>query len=350
MRGVRRVRNQRLLSRCPVELDHPAGAIAGESEDLSSGGLYVRTALAYPVGDETDLQLTLPDGSVVALYARVVHVLTLTAARALGRHAGMGLELIGPDTPARAKLRAHLDTLRGEVTNPGWSASTKIVIAEPSAPLRARMQRGLEAAGVTVVAVGSATEALDACAPPPDVIVAAAEMPVMTGVELAYALAEHQVLSEVPLVLTGDDGDAGRLEAFRAGVRDYIPVPFLDEELAIRVGRVAARNSGLRGSLVDIELGTLLSLLEFERKTGVLLLSRDGELARVFIAAGKILKVEPSQGSVTIKERLMRYLDWRDGRFEFSPAKIGPRDEPGLSVTQLLLEHARAKDEAPQRR
>lgn len=354
---MRRARNQRLVSRCRVELDHPTLPAEGESEDLSSSGLFVRCRTLYPVGDETDLRLSLPDGSIVALYARVVHVLTARAARALGRHPGMGLELIGPDTPARAKLRAHVESLRTEVTSPGWTKATTVVVVEPSAPLRSRIQRCLETAGVTVTAVASATEALDACVGaqgPPDVIVAAAAMPAMTGVDLAYALSEHQALSEVPLVLVGDDGDIGRLEAFRAGVRDYVPVPFLDEELAIRVGRVTARASasGLRGSLDDIALGTLLSLLEFERKTGVLVVLREHELARVFISNGKILKVETTAGDGSPKQRLMRLLDWRDGRFEFSPAEIGQRDEVGLSVTQLLLEHARVQDEAmpaPQR-
>jgi CheY-like chemotaxis protein/Tfp pilus assembly protein PilZ len=355
---VRRARNQRLISRCRVDLDHPTLPAEAESEDLSSSGLFVRSRTLYPVGDETDLRLSLPDGSIVALYARVVHVLTARAARAVGRHPGMGLELIGPDTPGRAKLRAHVESLRTEVTSPGWTKTTTVVVVEPSPPLRARIQRCLEAAGVTVTAVASATEALDACVGgqgPPDVIVAAAAMPVMTGVDLAYALSEHQALSEVPLVLVGDDGDLGRLEAFRAGVRDYVPVPFLDEELAIRVGRVTARASasGLRGSLDDIALGTLLSLLEFERKTGILLVLREHELARVFISGGKILKVETTSDEGTPKQRLMRLLDWSDGRFEFSPAEIGQRDEVGLSVTQLLLEHARVHDEAmpaPQRR
>jgi hypothetical protein len=162
-------------------------------------------------------------------------------------------------------------------------------------------------------------------------------------------MSEHRLLSEVPLVLTGEDGDHGRLEAYRAGIRDYIPVPFLDEELVIRVHRVATptqvTSPGLRGSLVDIGLGTLLSLLEFERKSGVLLVLRTSELARVFIADGKILKVEMTTGNRVPKDRLMRLLDWRDGQFEFSPAEIGGRDEVGLSVTQLLLEHARTRDE-----
>lgn len=162
-------------------------------------------------------------------------------------------------------------------------------------------------------------------------------------------MSEHATLSSVPLVLVGDDDDMGRLEALRAGVRDYIPVPFLDEELVIRVHRVATlspvTSPGLRGNLVDIGLGTLLSLLEFERKSGVLLVLRTSELARVFMAGGKILKVEATTGFGGPKDRLMRLLDWRDGQFEFSPADIGGRDELGLSVTQVLLEHARTRDE-----
>jgi CheY-like chemotaxis protein len=214
------------------------------------------------------------------------------------------------------------------------------------------MARCLEAAGFKVSAVGTATEALEMCAVwRPDAIVAASHMETMTGIDLAYAMSEHQTLSDVPLVLTGDEGDLGRLEAFRAGVRDYIPIPFLDEELVIRVHRIAApiqaANQGLRGSLVDIGLGTLLSLFEFERKSGILLLLRSGEIARIFVNEGKILKVEWSaaNGAPRPRDKLMRLLDWRDGQFEFSPASIGGRDELGVSITTLLLDHARTRDE-----
>src|SRR6185295_3835836 len=127
--------------------------------------------------------------------------------------------------------------------------------------------------------------------------------------------------------------------AFRAGIRDYVPRPFLDEELVIRVHRIAAPvpasatapgSGGLRGSLGDIGLGTLLSLLEFERKSGVLMLLRQHEIARVFVAEGRMLKVESSvgNGSATPKDRLMRLLDWRDGQFEFSPATSSASRSP----------------------
>jgi CheY-like chemotaxis protein/Tfp pilus assembly protein PilZ len=326
--------------------------VVAETEDLSARGLFIRTEALLPVGEETEISVELPDGNELVLFGRVAHMLTPSAARALGRHAGMGFELIGPDTPARLKLRTHIDSLKTEITSPGLAATTQVIIVEPQTPLRTRMARCLEAAGFKVTAVATCTEALQACTVwRPDAIVAAAEMDAMTGVDLAYAMSEHSTLSDVPLVLTGEQGDLGRLEAFRAGVRDYIPKPFLDEELVIRVHRIAApsapaTNPGLRGSLVDIGLGTLLSLFEFERKSGVLMLLRGGEIARLFISDGRLIKVELSTGNGAAKERLMRLLDWRDGQFEFSPAAIGGRDEVNVTITALLLEHARRADES----
>src|SRR5262249_6815208 len=154
-----------------------------------------------------------------------------------------------------------------------------------------------EAAGFKVVLYDSPTSALAACADwRPDAVIAASTMGHMTGLDLAYAMSEHATLADVPLVLTGDDGDLARLAACRAGVRDFIPRPFLDEELVIRVHRIAAPattlSQGLRGSLRDISLGTLLSLFEFERKSGILLLVKTDDIARLFVSNGRVLKVE----------------------------------------------------------
>jgi CheY-like chemotaxis protein len=322
--------------------------VEAETEDLSARGMFVRTDALLPVGEETEIRLTLPDSTCLTMRARVAHMLTPHAARALG----MGFELVGVDTPSRLKLRTHVDAVRVETTNPGLTTTTQAVVVEPVRPLCDRVTRCLESAGFKVIAVATITEALDACTQwQPDVIVSAATFDNgMTGVDLAYAMTEHPTLAEVPLVLTGDEGDLARLEAFRAGVRDYIPRPFLDEELVIRVNRVVApvapvTNPGLRGNLVDIGLGTLLSLFEFERKSGILLLLRDGEIARLFVSDGKVLKVEGTLAPGTPRQRLMALLDWHAGQFEFSPCSIGGRDEIRTSVTQLLLEHVRTHDE-----
>jgi CheY-like chemotaxis protein len=349
--NARRGREPRLVSRCRVEFDRPSGVVEAETEDISARGVFIRTEALLPVGEETEIRMFLPDGTLLAMRAHVVHMLTPSAARALGRHPGMGFELIGDETTSRLKLRAHIDSIRTEATSPGLTTTTQAIIVEPSPPLRARMSRCLESAGFKVTPCASATEALAACTVwRPDVVVCAAQMDGMTGIDLAYAMSDHESLSGVPLVLAGDEGDLARLEAFRAGVRDYIPKPFLDEELVIRVHRVVAplapiANPGLRGNLVDIGLGTLLSLFEFERKSGILLLIRENEIARLFVSEGRILKVEASTGNGVAKQRMMQLLDWHVGQFEFSPCSIGGRDEVQLSITQLLLEHARVRDE-----
>lgn len=350
--GRGKAREQRLISRCRVEFDRPSGIVEAETEDISARGLFIRTDSLLPVGEETEVRLTLPDGTFLQLQARVAHMLTPHAAKSLGRHPGIGMELTGKDTPARLRLRSHIDSIRGEVTNPGVSTTTQAVIVEPAAPLRQRMVRCLEGAGFKLTAVTTIAEALEACSQwHPDIIVSAAALDDGTsGVDLAYAIPEHATLSDVPIILTGDEGDLGRLEAFRAGIRDYIPRPFLDEEFVIRVHRVVApvapaANPGLRGNLADIGLGTLLSLFEFERKSGILLLLRDGDVARVFVSDGKVLKVESSAKIVLPKHRLMALLDWTNGSFEFSPCAIGGRDELNTTVTAILLEHARNRDE-----
>ncbi|HWO22138.1 MAG TPA: DUF4388 domain-containing protein [Kofleriaceae bacterium] len=351
MAGARRGREPRLITRCRVEFDRPSGVVEAETEDLSARGLYIRTEALLPAGESTEVRVTLPDGTYLALRARVAHMLTPAAAAAIGRHPGMGFELVGPDSPSRRKLRAYLESLRTERTSPGLAGPSRLVVVEPSEAMRGRLANALEAAGFRVDAVASAPEALQACATwRPDAVIAAAMMDGMTGVDLAYAMSEHATLSDVPLVLSGDEGDVGRLEAYRAGVRDYVPRPYLDEELVIRIQRLAApvvaASVGLRGNLVDIGLGTLLSLLEFERKSGILILARTNELVRVHVADGRLLKIESGSGKGSPRERLLRLLDWRDGQFEFSPSVVTVRDEIGIgSVASLLLEHARRSDE-----
>ena len=86
-----------------------------ETEDVSARGLFIRTDALLPVGEETDLRLTLPDGTYLTFRGRVAHMLTPHAARTLGRHPGMGFELVDGETVSRIKLRAHVDSVRAGV-------------------------------------------------------------------------------------------------------------------------------------------------------------------------------------------------------------------------------------------
>jgi CheY-like chemotaxis protein/Tfp pilus assembly protein PilZ len=369
-----------VVARCKVYFEGPLGSVLCDSEDLSEHGLFVRTDELLPVGSRLPIQLTLPDGQVATVAARVVHLLTPSAARAMGRHQGMGLELLPPEPDELADLRDPADTLAEGVdgmliigrylsrfraeTAPPAEATTRalLTVIEPSAPLRARLVRALEGAGFIVDAHPSAIAGLVACeAETPDVLVTAASIGEFDGLAVVQRLALHPVLVDVPVVMLGDDpSDLARLAAYRVGVREYISKPFLDEELIIRVhrlsviARAADPTTSLRGSLADVSLATLLSLFEFERKSGVLLLMRDGMVARLLVQDGRIIQIElagPTEAAPALapRQRVFVVLDWRHGNFEFASCTVSGEDALGESTTTLLLEHARLADESSRR-
>lgn len=346
-----RGRAQRYVVGCRVEFDRPSGPVVAETEDLSPRGLFIRTDSLLPIGELTRVRLTLPDERPLTFSGRVIHIRLPQAARALARAAGMGLELRG-DSLAFRELERFLSAVRSAAAAAELAISSLALVVEPSAELRARLVHCLSGAGFRVSAFESAIEAVAACASwRPDVVVAAAQMAPMNGVELAHAMAEHAVLSGVPLVLLGGEGsDMLRLEAYRAGTSDFVPAPFLDEELIIRISRVAVPGAvatpALRGNLADVGVGTLLSLFEFERKSGVLLLLREGEALRVFLREGSIRRVEGGDDSSSATVRVMRLFDWHEGRFELTCCQVDVPDEIGASTSSLLLEHARRRDES----
>ena len=353
----RQVRDQRVVARCGVEFERLDRRVVAESEDLSRRGLFVRTDELLPVGAVIETDLTLPDGTIFRVAARVAHLLPPSSARALGRHVGMGLEFVDNGDGSVDSLGAYLEEVIHDLTPPPVSMPGQFtaVVVEPSAPLRERIAVALEEAGFIVEVWAGGAEALRAItAHLPDVVVAAVKMPGMDGLGLIRALTTTPGLVAVPVVLTSDEAsDLVRLEAFRLGASDYITKPFHEEELVIRVRRVALaaarsaeRETTLRGSLREISAATLLSLLEFERKSGIALVTTPGHLARLFVSAGRVVKVEAESLGDDAVTAMMTVLDWHQGRFEFISCEIAGTDELGMPTSQILLEHARLRDEA----
>jgi CheY-like chemotaxis protein len=348
-------REQRIISRCEVEFERLGDRVHAVSEDLSVRGMFVRTDELLAVGAVVDLDIQLPDGGALKASARVVHLLTPAAARVLGRRPGMGFEFADIDTESRQRLIAHLDRLNEEVVPRRLDplSHSFAVVADGSQPLLDRVSNALTGIGFETLLFRSGAEALAACHELiPDVVVAALDMPSMDGLTLLGRLKAKAQLADVPVVLMSDDAsDFTRLLAYRLGVTDVIPKPFTDEELCIRVRRAAVEarrppaEPVLRGSLSEISVATLLSLFEFERKSGILILRRDDQAAKLFIAAGREVKVDTEGAPHDPRTSVMNLLDWRIGRFEFSACEVIAGDELGLMTQQLLLEHARLRDE-----
>src|SRR5207237_10116009 len=94
-------------------------------------------------------------------------------------------------------------------------------------------------------------------------------------------------------------------------------------------------------------LPALLTMFEHERKSGQLSVTRDHFVGWIDFLEGKILRARSTELEADSHPVLMALLDWKDGYFELSagaPAIAAP--ELQTTVTHLLLEHARLRDEA----
>jgi CheY-like chemotaxis protein len=350
-----RQRDPRAVATYRVEFDRVGRRVIASSEDVSRRGLFVRTLEFLPVGEVVELFIFLDPQIPVRLVSRVVHVLSRDAARALGREPGMGFEFLELDPARLEALRGHLDhhLKAASGTRDAVHMTTRLVVADASVKLLERVSSALGAVGFEVATAQDGGAAYQAClGQRPDVLLTADYLPVMDGWTLMRRFRAHPLLHDLPVVLMSDQtGELTRLSAYRMGARDFIQRPFTDEELGLRLKAVAAQSKRtseqviLRGRIAEVGLATLLSLLDFERKSGVLLLMSQGAIVTLFVAEGRVVKLDPVPEDRTPRERLLDLLDWAEGRFEFLMSDVVGRDEIEYSTPQLLLEHARLRDE-----
>ena len=204
----------------------------------------------------------------------------------------------------------------------------------------------------------------------PDLIITDIMMPEMDGWDFVRNIRATPGISMVPVIfLTALSDDDDRIQGFRLGADDYLAKPFRFDELELRVekafrskARIEAHlrgdaprprhastelpAAGIRGTLDQIGLSSLLVMMEMERKSGILVLRSDAETARLFLRDGRILaarfegRAEPRGVDV-----IYELLRWTRGKFDFNTLEVDMEDELQSSTTHLLLEGARRLDE-----
>jgi len=196
----------------------------------------------------------------------------------------------------------------------------------------------------------------------PDLVITDIMMPRMDGWTLIRTLRARPETAFTPvLFLTALNSDDDRIRGFRLGADDYLPKPFRFEELDLRVQNALRRagrmeedareavtpKAGVAGSLEQIGLSALLVMLDMEKKSGVLVLARRGQTARLFLRSGRVVRAA-LDGQKTPRGAACVYyaLGWSEGRFDFSALDVDMDDEVQSSTTHLLMEGARLVDEA----
>lgn len=257
-------------------------------------------------------------------------------------------------------------------------APLRILVADDDAWILHMVTTVLEKRGYSVETACDGEEAYEkAIASPPDLLITDVMMPKMDGWKLVKSLRSRPEFAFVPVIfLSALSSDDDRIRGFRLGADDYMPKPFRFEELDLRVaktlrqrtaveqttrdqinkatppppsGRAGSESSGLGGDLSQVGLSSLLTLLEMERKSGILVVSDDAtrSVGRIFLRLGRVIaaRIEAKSSPVN-QECVFHMLSWKSGAFEFDQTEVEMSDEVGTSTTHLLMEGARRMDES----
>lgn len=313
--------------------------------DISRSGMFV-AASPLPIGTPVVVALDI-NGARVANPARVTHCLTPDEAAALCRTPGVGLAFREPVDVGFAVAIENL-MRRARTRQP---QQFHIVVADSEPRVLERLSTALGAAGFSVATASNGLEVFGACLrQKPDVVLVDRATPMVDGFSLIERIATDDRLSSVPAVVTTTEPSDIEL-AFQRGAADVIMKPFTLVEAIARVRRVAETPKRgervlLTGSIGELGLASVLTMLELEKKTARLVAS-NGHAAWIDIVDGRIVDAGWSLGTSHPRAVVLALLDWTQGSFKLVASPQHQRQTRlALPITHMLLEQARLRDEA----
>jgi PAS domain S-box-containing protein len=125
----------------------------------------------------------------------------------------------------------------------------RVLIADDDQKVRALLKDLLEADGYEVSCASDGGVARDSLTTfEPEVVISDVMMPVLDGIELCRHIKSDPKTSSIPVLLISGQRNApdDSLEGLTAGADDYLNVPFRNEELLVKVARLAERHRAHR--------------------------------------------------------------------------------------------------------
>ncbi|UQA62358.1 response regulator [Polyangium aurulentum] len=225
-------------------------------------------------------------------------------------------------------------------------------------------------AGYDVLVCSTAKAGLDtACDREPDCIICDIDLPDHDGYWVARNVrTQPSRVSVTPfLFLSALDDQEARLEGFHVGADAYMTKPFRVDEVVAQVGALvhmasrlrkrrdslvsvppsaATETTAIQGDLSQMSIATVLTVLELERRTGVVEVTSKKRKAQLEVAMGFILNGSIGGTPADAITILRTMLGWKVGRFSFTPQPERPPTGNAQGIGQLLLEAVRLEDEA----
>ena len=245
---------------------------------------------------------------------------------------------------------------------------TRLLVVDDDPRVRNLVVSTLEHHGYDVESATNGQEALECVnRRMPDLVVSDVMMPKMDGWSFIRRFRAIPDAALVPVVfMTSLDTEEHRMYGFKLGADEYITKPLKYKELIRRIQSALDRkrtfqgglggqtpepialSPGIRGTLDQMGIASLLTILEMERRTGRLVVRRSSskQTSVIYVREGSIVRVvlkhHPDLKGV---EAAYELLTWGDGAFEFRPMPVEDEDEVQANAASILLEAARRLDE-----
>jgi DNA-binding response OmpR family regulator len=246
-----------------------------------------------------------------------------------------------------------------------------VLIIEADEWLAAMLGKALGDAGYEVEYAAGAKEGFDRIrALSPDCILCDVNLPDIDGFWVARRVrTEPTAVATTPfLFLTEQDDTEARLQGLHVGADLYLSKPLRHEEVVAQVGALiemanrlkkqreefssegpaSSRGSAFQGDIAQVSISTILTLLELERRTGMLKIkAEDGRRAALELAEGTFIAVTVDGKPGEPTDLLRAVLRWKRGSFSFKPdADKPPPKGVRQSLGGLLLKAMQLEDEA----
>jgi|GEM_PF-3589014 len=205
---------------------------------------------------------------------------------------------------------------------------------------------------------------------PPDLLIMDVALQTISGWAALEQIRKSVPRATLPILVISGFSHAEDVEKCKTlGATAFIGKPFRVEELhrmvdailceygQANVGVEFADHVGFLGQLHHIGVSSLLSLIEIEKMTGVLIVETKipdipkSEQARghIFLRDGRVIAAsieknihqKPLEGDTAVYQ----ILTWTQGNFEFDAMDVTVVEEIKSSTTHLLMEGARRVDE-----
>jgi uncharacterized protein (TIGR02266 family) len=240
--GMEHAKEKRKDPRVPLVLrvDYPGtpGATRDATENLSSGGLFVRTERELEIGQRLPMVISFP--GLLDPMEIEVEVVRIRGNPAEGPP---GAAVRVPSAEHQAKLTQLLQLAR-EPSRRGRRAFVVLVVEDNQQVLEMyeyalRKLRQRDGPKVSVEYASNGQEALRRLSekPRPDLVLTDLYMPVMDGFALLEAMRAEKELVDLPVLMISAGGSDARARAIAAGVDVYLqkPVQFSDIMSTVRM-------------------------------------------------------------------------------------------------------------------